>query len=174
MAIVIETNATNLTRNVALCALPRGIQGPPAGGTTQHCHTLIKHGSALNNTTPQVTQHSVPSNRKTIKTPPPPMSIPPPLSTPPRGGGGASPTSTRKDALVSFCTALRNCETSFSDLMCAYFVLTHCTPQTSQNVPSRRCCALCPFHKGACVGRCARPFSPWRTIPKHPVLTWCH
>ena len=62
---------------------------------------------------------------------------------------------------VSYCTGLRNCETSLSELLCTSFDLTHCTSQTSENIPSRRCCALCPFCKGACAGCCARRFSPW-------------
>ena len=62
---------------------------------------------------------------------------------------------------VSYGIELRYCETSLSGLICTSFFLTHCTSQTSENVPSRCCCALCPFHKGACAGCCARPFSPW-------------
>ena len=42
----------------------------------------------------------------------------------------------------------RNCEMSLSELICTSFVLTHCTPQTPENVPSRHGCALCPFYNG--------------------------
>ena len=63
------------------------------------------------------------------------------------------------------CTGPCTCETSLSELMCTSFVPTHCTPWTSEIVPSRHCCALSPFYKGACADCCARPFSPWyRTI----------
>ena len=52
----------------------------------------------------------------------------------------------------------QDCETSLSELLCTPFVLIHRTPQTSEDVPPRRYCAPCPFHKGACAGGCARPW----------------
>ena len=81
----------------------------------------------------------------------PPMSSPPPCPSPPPGGGPSLPSS-KKNVLLPYCTALCHRDTSLSGIMVTSFVLTPCTPQTSENVPSRRCCALCPFHKGACAG----------------------
>ena len=40
-------------------------------------------------------------------------------------------------------------ESTSKGLQRRHQLVTHCPPQTSENVPSRRCCALCPFHKGA-------------------------
>ena len=86
-----------------------------------------------------------------------------PLPPPPPclGGGEPSPAGSKKYATVSYCTGLHNYESSLLELMRTSFVLTHCTPQTSANVPCRHYCALCLFHKGACAGCCARPFSSW-------------
>ena len=58
----------------------------------------------------------------------------------------------KKNVSLSYCIELRKCETSLSELVCTSFVLTNRTPQTSELVPSRRCCALCPFHKCPCAG----------------------
>ena len=64
--------------------------------------------------------------------------LPPPLSSPPsRGGGGRHLLVPAKNVSLSYCTELRNCETSSSDLMCTSFVLTHCPPQAPDNVPSK-------------------------------------
>jgi hypothetical protein len=41
----------------------------------------------------------------------------------------------KKNATVSNCTGLHNYESSLLELMRTSIVLTHCTPQTSQNVP---------------------------------------
>ena len=60
---------------------------------------------------------------------------PPPVSIPPRGGGNRHQLVPKKIATVSYCTGLHNYESSLLELMCTPFVLTHCTPQTSQNVP---------------------------------------
>ena len=93
--------------------------------------------------------------------PPPPRSPPAP---PVPGPGGCHPLVPKiKKTHQCHIAQERNCETSLSELMCASFVLTHSTPPSSEKVPSRRCCALCPFCKGACAGCCARPFSPWDT-----------
>ena len=54
---------------------------------------------------------------------PPPVSIPPPRLVP------------KKTPTVSYCTGLHNYESLLLELMRTFFVLTHCTPQTSQNVP---------------------------------------
>ena len=61
---------------------------------------------------------------------------PPPHVHPPLGGGNRHRLVPKKNnATVSYCTGLHNCESSLLELMRTSFVLTHCTPQTSQNVP---------------------------------------
>ena len=80
--------------------------GEPMGMAVSHCRTWFQ-------------------TQLILTTPPPPT--PPRVHPPPPWGGG--------NATVSYCTGLHNYETSLLELMRASFVLTHCTPQTSQNVP---------------------------------------
>ena len=54
-------------------------------------------------------------------------STPPPRVHPPRRG--------TVTATVSYCTGLQNYESSLLELMRTSFVLTHCTPETSQMFP---------------------------------------
>ena len=61
---------------------------------------------------------------------------PPPRVHPPPGGGGDRHRLVPKNnATVSYCAGLHIYESSLLELMRTSFVLTHCTPQTSQNVP---------------------------------------
>ena len=69
----------------------------------------------------------------TLEVPPPPCPSPPRVH-PPRGGNRHRLVP-KKNATVSYCTGLHNCESPLLELMRTSFVLTHCTPQTSQNVP---------------------------------------
>ena len=66
--------------------------------------------------------------------PPPPVSIPPLCPSPPQGGNRHRLVP-KKTATVSYCTGLQNYESSLLKLMRTSFVLTHCTPKTSQSVP---------------------------------------
>ena len=124
---------------------------PPERGTGSHTPT----GTGRLIRCPSTALHPV-------DVPSPPHVQPPPLSTPPLGGGGGRHCLVpKKNVLLPYCTGLCHRDTSLSEIMVTSFVLTPCTPQTSENVPSRCCCALCPFHKGACAGCCPRPFSAW-------------
>ena len=58
-----------------------------------------------------------------------------PVSTPPPGGGDRHRLVPKKNATVSHCTGSHNHESSLLELMRTSFVLTHCTPETSQHVP---------------------------------------
>ena len=66
---------------------------------------------------------------------PPPGVHPPPCPSPPPRGGTVTGWFQKKTATVSYCTGLDNYESSLLELMRTSFVLTHCTPKTSQSVP---------------------------------------
>ena len=68
--------------------------------------------------------------------PPPPCPAPPPrLSIPPPWVGGHRLQKFQKKSHQYHIAQDHNCETSLSELMYTSFFSTHCTPQTSENVP---------------------------------------
>ena len=158
-----------------MARVPLSNSAPVVGGRGggSQTHPLVKNGRRRVTLPPPPHTPGLINENQILY--PPQCPAPPLLVHPPPGEGGRGGRHwlvPGKNVPVSYRIELRDCETSLSELMCTSFVLTHCTPQTSENVPSRPFC-MSPGTSRSTSGS-PKNWWPQQFLNPHPNVHVCH